>query len=60
MIRIERGAEVSPGVFSYRVASLGIQGKSRQSLLDACPQVKRIPGPTGRRAGLFPRRKVRA
>ena len=29
MIRVERGAEISPGVFSYTVPSLGLSGQSR-------------------------------
>lgn len=40
MIRVERGAEVSPGIWEYTVASLRLCGKSRQPLLDACRQVK--------------------
>ena len=30
MIRVERGAEISPGVFAYTVPSLGLSGRSRQ------------------------------
>ena len=33
MIRVERGAEISPGVFAYTVPSLGLSGRSRQPLL---------------------------
>ena len=47
MIRVERGEEVSPGVFAYRIPSLQISGKSRQPLLDACRQIKSILGETG-------------
>jgi len=53
MIRVERGAEISPGVFSYTVPSLGLSGQSRQPLLDACRQIKSLLGPTGQLAGLF-------
>ena len=30
MIRVERGAEISPGAFAYTVPSLGLSGRSRQ------------------------------
>ena len=53
MIRVERGAEISPGVFAYTVPSLGLCGRSRQPLLDACRQNKSLLGPTGQLAGLF-------
>ena len=53
MIRVERGAEISPGAFAYTVPSLGLSGRSRQPLLDACRQIKSLLGPTGRLAGLF-------
>ncbi len=53
MIRVERGAEKSPGVFAYAVPSLGLSGRSRQPLLDACRQIKSLLGPTGQLAGLF-------
>jgi len=52
-IRIERGAEVAPGIWEYSVPSLTLCGKSRQPLLDACRQIKRILGSTGARARLF-------
>jgi hypothetical protein len=53
MIRIERGAEVAPGVFAYAVPSLGLSGRSRQPLLDACRQIAALLGPTSATAGLF-------
>ena len=53
MIRVERGDEISPGVFAYTVPSLGLSGRSRQPLLDACRQIKSLLGPTGQLAGLF-------
>jgi hypothetical protein len=53
MIGVERGAEISPGVFAYTVPSLGLSGRSRQPLLDACRQIKSLLGPTGQLAGLF-------
>jgi hypothetical protein len=53
MIRVERGAEIPPGVFAYTVPSLGLSGRSRQPLLDACRQIKSLRGPTGQLAGLF-------
>src|SRR3984957_12157306 len=46
MMRIERGREVSPGIWEYAVPELGLSGKSRQPLLDACRQIKRALGPT--------------
>jgi hypothetical protein len=33
MIRVERGGEISPGVFAYTVPSLALSGRSRQPLL---------------------------
>jgi hypothetical protein len=53
MIRIELGAEVSPGIWEYVVPSLHLCGKSRQPLLDACRQLERILGDTAEAAGLF-------
>jgi hypothetical protein len=53
MIRVERGAEISPGVYAYTPPSLGVSGQSRQPLLDACRQIKSLLGPTGQLAGLF-------
>jgi hypothetical protein len=62
MIRIDLGPEVdSPtpsagrrhGIFEYRITSLGIVGYSRQPLLDACRQIKRILGDTAETAALF-------
>jgi hypothetical protein len=56
-IRVERGAEVSPGIFAWHVPVLGLSGRSHQPLLDACRQIKRILGDTGEHAALF--REVR-
>jgi hypothetical protein len=53
MIRIELGKEVSPGIWEYTVPSLGLCGRSRQPLLDACRQIERILGATTKRAGVF-------
>src|SRR6516165_12539692 len=53
MIRVERGAETSPGVFAYTVPSLGLSGRSRQPLLDARRHIKSLLGPTGQLAALF-------
>ena len=53
MIRVERGDEISPGIFAYTVPSLGLSGRSRQPLLDACRQIKSLLGQTGQLAGLF-------
>jgi hypothetical protein len=57
-IRVERGAEVSPGVFAWRVPVLGLSGQSRQPLLDACREIKSLLGATGQRAALFRRGRV--
>jgi hypothetical protein len=46
VIRIDLGRESAPGVFEYSIPSLGLSGKSRQPLLDACRAIKRILGPT--------------
>jgi hypothetical protein len=53
MIRVERGAEVSPGVFAWHVPVLGLSGRSHQPLLDACRQLKSLYGVTAQAAGLF-------
>ncbi len=53
MIRIERGIEVSPGVWEYTVPSLGLCGRSRQPLLDACRQIVRTGADPQHEAGLF-------
>jgi hypothetical protein len=60
MIRIERGIEVSPGIWEYTVPSLGIAGRSRQPLLDACRQIKRAGGSTATHAGVFRERSTEA
>jgi hypothetical protein len=53
MIRIERGAEVGPGIYEYQVWGYPVFGKSRQPLLDACRQLKAIGVPTKTVAGIF-------
>jgi hypothetical protein len=60
LIRIDRGAEVSPGVWAYRVAGLPISGQSRQPLLDACRAIRRMGGDPAERACLFREGKVEA
>jgi len=52
-IRVERGAEVRPGVFAWHIPSLGLSGESREPLLDACKQIQSLPGNTRRYAALF-------
>ena len=42
MIRIERGNEVKPGVFEWRVPDLRLEGRSRHPLSDACRAIKRM------------------
>ena len=53
MIRVERHEEVRPGNWRYTVPGFGIEGRSRQPLLDACRQIRAILGDTSQRAGLF-------
>ena len=53
MIRVERHEEVRPGIWRYTVPGFGIEGRSRQPLLDACRQIRAILGDTSQRAGLF-------
>jgi hypothetical protein len=53
VIRIERHEEVRPGIWRYTVPGFGIEGRSRQPLLDACRQIKSLLGPTSQLAGLF-------
>jgi len=54
MIRVERGQEVSPGIWEYSVPSLGIEGRSHQPLLDACRKIKRTSDATGdRQIGIY-------
>ena len=53
VIRIERHEEVRPGIWRYTVPGFGIEGRSRQPLLDACRQIRAILGDTSQRAGLF-------
>jgi len=54
MIEVEAIEEVQKrGVFRYSVRGLGVEGRSRQPLLDACRQIKSLLGPTAKRAGLF-------
>ena len=53
IIRIDLGAEVSPGIWEYTAPSLRVGGRSRQPLLDACRQLKSLCAPTAQLAGLF-------
>jgi hypothetical protein len=54
VIRIDRGAEVAPGIWKYSVSGYPqICGRSRQPLLDACRQLKTLHGLTAESAGLF-------
>jgi hypothetical protein len=57
VIRIDRRAEVAPGVWEYSVSGYPqIRGRSRQPRLDACRQLKSMGGLTDHIAGLFRRR----
>ncbi|KRR11285.1 hypothetical protein CQ12_05515 [Bradyrhizobium jicamae] len=53
LIHVERGAEVRPGVFAWHVPVLGLSGRSRQPLLDACREIQSILGATGHHAAVF-------
>lgn len=54
MIRIELGEEIKRrGVWRYSVPAYGVEGRSRQPLLDACREIKRTGGDTVQAAGLF-------
>jgi len=41
MIRVEKGAEVAPGIFAFHVPLIGFSGKSSAPLSDACRAIKR-------------------
>jgi hypothetical protein len=53
VIRVIRGVEVKPGIWAYSVAQYGVQRRSRQPLLDACRQLKRMGVALDARVGLF-------
>jgi hypothetical protein len=54
MYRIERGAEVSPGRWSWVVAGTDLRGVSHQPLLDACRAIKTLDGYTcGQQAAIW-------
>jgi hypothetical protein len=57
MIRVNRGREVRPGIFAYCVVEpadhAGISWQSRQPLLDACRQIKRMGGDPSARCSIF-------
>ena len=55
IIRVELGQEIERrGIWDYTVPEFEISGCSRQPLLDACRQIKRMGGPTaGRQIGLY-------
>jgi hypothetical protein len=54
MIRIERGAEVGPGTYAYSLPAYpGLEGRSKQPLLDACRKLASMGEFAGERAGVF-------
>jgi hypothetical protein len=54
MIRVNLLREIDGhGVFDYEIDGYGVQGRSRQPLLDACRQVKRMGADPADRIGLF-------
>jgi hypothetical protein len=54
MIRVSLGCEVKPGIWHYTVERYGVEGRSRQPLLDACRQIKRMDESTaGQQIGLY-------
>ena len=58
MIRVELG-DGTNGVWPWVCTLYGVEGRSRQPLLDACREIKRMGGDTGALVGLF-REEVRA
>jgi hypothetical protein len=44
VIRVERGEEVRPGIWAWRVPAFALEGRSRQPLLDACRAIQRTGG----------------
>jgi hypothetical protein len=53
-IRVEIHEIDGHGVFAYSVGGLGVQGRSRQPLLDACRAIKSLGGATvPRQIGLY-------
>ena len=59
MIRIERHEEVRPGIWRYTVPGFGIEGRSRQPLLDACRQIRAIAEAAEPRVRAAPRQHPR-
>ena|SRR5215208_2733242 len=53
MIRVDRGKEISPGVWQWEVRSYRLSGKSRQPLLDACREIKVLGVDPAELAGTF-------
>ena len=54
MIKIVRDPDdrEHPGTWDYRIPEFGVGGRSRQPLLDACRQIKRMGGDPARLAAL--------
>lgn len=59
MIRVELGEEVGRrGVWLYSIPQFGVQGRSRQPLLDACRKIKALDEATAsQQIGLYRRGK---
>ena len=54
MIRVELGGEVDRhGRWRWTCPRYGLRGVSRQPLLDACREIKRMGGDTAEAVGLF-------
>lgn len=55
MIKIVRDSDdrEHPRTWDYRIPEFGVGGRSRQPLLDACRQIKRMGGDPARLAALF-------
>ena len=58
IIRVEKGKEVSPGIWLYKTPSSTVEGRSHQPLLDACRKLKSIGVEGTVRVGLFREGKV--
>jgi hypothetical protein len=63
MIRIEKGREVRPGVFAWRVPQLGLEGRSHQPNPSDPRPMRRgcggVPRGLGRAGSRLPRRQGR-
>jgi hypothetical protein len=52
-IKVIRGQQLANGTYPYRVEGFAVDGVSRQPLLDACRQLKRLGADPSRQVCLF-------